>query len=199
MTTAVATSDIRANVRRVFNRVAEAPTDSFRFGVGASLARQVGYPDSVLGSLPAVAVESFTGLANLHPYLTLQPGEKVLDLGSGAGLDALLAARSVGPTGAVVGLDGAEAMVAKARHVATLVAAQNVTFEHGQAEAMPLHPDTFDAAHVNGIFNLCPDKPPVARELFRVLKPGGRAIVAEITYTDARPAVTLKSADDWFR
>jgi arsenite methyltransferase len=199
MTTEVAASEIRANVRRVFNRVADAPRDSFRFGVGPSLARQVGYPDALLASLPAVAVESFTGLANLHPHVKLQPGEKLLDLGSGAGLDAVLAARSVGPAGAVIGLDGADAMVAKARHVAAVVGARNVTFQHGQAEAMPFPADTFDAAHVNGIFNLCPDKLPVAHELFRVLKPDGRAVVAEITYTDALPPVTLKSVDDWFR
>ena len=199
MATAVAASDIRANVRRVFNRVAETPTDKFRFGVGAVLARQVGYPDALLATLPAVAVESFTGLAYLHPYLNLKAGETLLDLGSGAGLDAVLAAHSVGPTGAVTGLDGAEAMVAKARHVAGPVGTRNVTFVHGQAEALPFPDGTFDAAHVNGIFNLCPDKPPVGRELFRVLKPGGRAVVAEITYTNVIPPVTLESADDWFR
>jgi ubiquinone/menaquinone biosynthesis C-methylase UbiE len=74
-----------------------------------------------------------------------------------------------------------------------------VMFQQGQAEAMPFRAEIFDAAHVNGIFNLCPDKPPVAQELYRVLKPGGRAVVAEITYTGALPPVTLKSVDDWFR
>lgn len=199
MPTEVAASDIRANVRRVFNRVADAPAGSFRFGVGPALARQVGYPDALLAGLPAVALESFTGLAYLHPYVNAQPGERLLDLGSGAGLDAVLASQAVGPAGAVVGLDGADSMVAKARHVAALAGAGNVTFQHGPAEAMPFGADTFDAAHVNGLFNLCPDKPPVAQELFRVLRPGGRAVVAEITYAEARPPVALHSADDWFR
>jgi SAM-dependent methyltransferase len=195
----VGAAEIHEGVRRVFNRVAEAPTDTFRFGVGADLAREVGYPASLLAGLPAVVTESFTGLADLHPYLGLAPGERVLDLGAGAGLDAIVAARAVAPGGAVTGLDAAEAMVAKARHAAALVGVDHVSFEHGQAEALPFAGGAFDAALVNGIFNLCPDKPPVARELFRVLRPGGRAVVAEITFAAPLPPPEVRSVDDWFR
>lgn len=191
-------AEIRDGVRRVFNRVAEAPTNRFRFGVGPALARAVGYPVSVLAGLPAVVIESFTGLAYLHPHLGLQRGERVLDLGSGAGLDAIIAARAVAP-GAVIGLDGAEAMIAKARRGAADVGVSNVVFEEGAAEAIPFADGYFDAALVNGIFNLCPDKVPVARELFRVLRPGGRAVVAEITFVDAVPPTEVQSLDDWFR
>ena len=191
-------AEIRDGVRRVFNRVAEAPADRFRFGVGAALARAVGYPVSVLAGLPAVVTESFTGLAHLHPYLRLQPGEHVLDLGSGAGLDAIMAARAVAP-GRVTGLDLADAMVAKARRAASLLGVDNVAFEQRAAEAMPFEDGRFDAALVNGIFNLCPDKPTVARELFRVLRPGGRAVVAEITFVDAVPPAEIQTLDDWFR
>lgn len=190
--------EIREGVRQVFNRVAEAPRDRFRFGVGPGLAGAVGYPVAVLAGLPAVVTESFTGLAYLHPYLALQPGEQVLDLGSGAGLDATIAARAVAP-GHVIGLDGADAMVAKARRVATLLGVDNVAFEQGAAEAVPFEEGSFDAALVNGIFNLCPDKVPVARELFRVLRPRGRAVVAEITFVDLEPPAEVRSLDDWFR
>jgi arsenite methyltransferase len=199
MNATVSASEIHEGVREVFNRVADRPGDRFRFGVGPALAREVGYPDSVLADLPAVVTESFTGLANLHPYLALEPGEQVLDLGAGAGLDAILAARAVLPGGAVTGLDAAGSMVAKARYIAALVGAVNVAIEHGDAESLPFGDDRFDAALINGIFNLCPDKPPVARELYRVLRPGGRAVVAEITFTDPLPATEVRSIDDWFR
>jgi len=199
MTIPVAATEIHEGVRRVFNRVADTPGDTFRFGVGASLAREVGYADSVISGLPSVATESFTGLADLHPYVGLRPGESLLDLGSGAGFDAVLAGRAVSPGGTVTGLDMAEAMVAKARHVAGLAAVGNVTFEQGEAEAMPFAGGTFDAALVNGIFKLCPDKAPVAHELFRVLRAGGRAVVAEITFTDQLARPEIRTVDDWFR
>ncbi len=197
--TGVAAGEIHEGVRRVFNRVAETPTAAFRFGVGAALAREVGYPEAVVAGLPAVVTESFTGLADLHRTLALRPGEHVLDLGAGAGFDAIVAARAVAPQGTVTGLDMAEAMVAKARRAATLVGAGNVGFERGEAEAMPFGDASFDAALVNGLFNLCPDKAPVARELHRVLRPGGRAVVAEITFTEPLPPVEVRSLDDWFR
>ncbi len=199
MNDAVAASEIHEGVRRVFNRVAEAPGDTYRFEVGAALARGVGYPEAVVAGLPSVLTESFTGLADLHPHLGLRPGERLLDLGAGAGFDAILAARAVSPDGTVTGLDVAEAMVAKARRAATLVNVENVAFERGDAEAMPFSDGSFDVALVNGIFNLCPDKPPAARELFRVLRPGGRAVVAEITFTDPLPPTEVRSVDDWFR
>ncbi len=195
----VGAAEIHEGVRRVFNRVAVTPTDTFRFGVGTALAREVGYPESVLASLPPVVTESFTGLAHLHPCLGLRPGEHVLDLGAGAGLDAIVASRAVSPGGTVTGLDLAEAMVAKARRVAALVGVENASFARGEAESMPFGDGTFDAALVNGIFNLCPDKTPAARELYRVLRPGGRAVVAEITFTDPLPPTEVRSIDDWFR
>jgi SAM-dependent methyltransferase len=192
-------SEIHEGVRRIFNRVAETPTAAFRFGVGAALAREVGYLESVVAGVPPAVTESFTGLADLHPYLALQPGEHVLDLGSGAGFDAIVATRAVAPGGTVTGLDMAEAMVAKARQAAALLGVEHVGFERGEAEATPFDDATFDAALVNGIFNLCPDKPPVARDLHRVLRPGGRAVVAEITFTEPLAPTEVQSIDDWFR
>jgi len=195
----MAAAEIHEGVREVFNRVAQAPTAKFRFGVGAALAREIGYPYEVVAGLPAAVTESFTGLADLHPRVRLQPGEHVLDLGSGAGLDAIIAARTVSPGGTVTGLDMAEVMVAKARRAAELTGTRNVSFEQGDAESMPFASGRFDTALVNGIFNLCPDKSLVAGELFRVLRPGGRAVVAEISFREPLPPVDVHSIDDWFR
>jgi arsenite methyltransferase len=176
MAITVTAPEIREGVRRMFNRVAATPVDKYRFAVGPSLARAVGYAEDVLASLPASAFDSFTGLAYLHRYLGLTPGQHVLDLGSGGGMDSVLAGRVVGPGGA-----------------------DNVRFERGEAEAMPFADATFDAAYANGLLNLCPDKPTVVSELRRVLKPGGRAVIGEITFVEAPPLTELKSVDDWFR
>jgi SAM-dependent methyltransferase len=190
--------DIRNAVRQTFDRVADAPAAGFRFRVGAGLAREVGYPQTVLSSLPPVAAESFTGLAYLHPYAGAVRGERVLDLGCGAGLDAVLAARAVAP-GHVVGVDLSDAMVNKATATAREAGVDNVRFRRAEAESLPLDDAAFDLAMVNGLFNLCPDKMAVARELQRVLAPGGRAVIAEITFGDAHPRAELRTTDDWFR
>jgi len=194
-----APTDIRNAVRQTFDRVADAPTAGFRFRVGTALAREVGYPEPILSSLPPVASESFTGLAYLHPYAALAPGERVLDLGCGAGLDSVLAARAVAPAGHVIGVDLADAMVNKAAATAREAGVDNVRFRRAEAESLPLDDATFDVAMVNGLFNLCPDKVAVARELRRVLAPGGRAVIAEITFEDARQRAELRTTDDWFR
>lgn len=190
--------EIRERVRAVFDAVAERPGGTFPFSHGPALARRIGYPDEALASVPRAASESFTGLAYLHPYLALEPGEHVLDLGSGGGLDAILAAQAVGPAGSVTGLDFAGSMVEKATAVAARLGISNVTFVQGAAEAMPFPDETFDAVLVNGLLNLCPDKAVVAHELFRVLKPGGRAVVAEISLAGPLPRTEIRAADDWF-
>jgi arsenite methyltransferase len=199
MATAVSAPEIRDAVRGMFDRVAETPRDRYRFAVGPALAQAVGYPEPLLASLPGLASESFTGLACLHPFLKLQTGEHVLDLGCGAGLDSMIASAAVVPGGTVTGLDLSEGMITKARTVATQMGATNVRFERGEAETMPFRAETFDAAYANGLLNLCPDKPAVARELCRVVKSGGRAVVAEITFKEPLPAREVRTVDDWFR
>jgi len=199
MAPGVEPAKIRHAVRQKFNDVAILPNNRYRFRVGCELARDVGYPAELLAPLPATAAESFTGLAYLHPHLALREGEQVLDLGCGAGLDTLVAARAVGPRGLVVGVDMADDMIAKARNNAVAAGITNARFALAEAEALSVDDGVIDVAIVNGIFNLCPEKPAVAHELGRVLRPGGRAVVAEITFSKALPPATLQSSEDWFR
>ena len=192
-------AEVRAGVAAMYSKVATTPTATFRFPVGPDLARKLGYPEELLQSLPLTAIESFTGVACPVLAANLSPGEVVLDVGSGAGLDALIAARQVGPSGRVVGVDLSEAMVIKARAIAAAVGASTVEFRQGYAEALPAEADAFDAVIVNGLLNLAPDKPAVVQEIFRVLRSGGRAQVAEIVTDGTSPPVTMKSLEDWFR
>lgn len=199
MATVVGASEIRDAVRDMFDRVAGAPRDRYRFEVGPDLARAVGYPEALLASLAPLAAEAFTGLAFLHPFLGLRPGEHVLDLGCGAGLDAFIAARAVAPDGSVTGVDLSAGMIGKARALAASIGAANVSFERGEAEAVPFGDGAFDVVYANGLLNLCPAKRAVVRELRRVTRTSGRALIAEITFTDPLPPPEVRSVDDWFR
>lgn len=171
---------LRRAVAQQYGRVAAQPDGDFPFPVGRAFAESLGYRPDLLDTLPASAVESFTGISNPLAFAGLQPSETVLDVGCGAGVDTLLIARQVGPTGRVIGVDLAPEMVDKARANAASLGLAQVDIHLAPAERLPLNNDTVDAVIVNGIFNLCPDKEAVAAEIWRVLKPGGRLLVSEI-------------------
>ena len=178
---------LRSAIQEEYDEVASCPTKGFHFHVGRPLAARLGYPAERVDALPASVVESFAGVGNPFSWGDLAPGETAVDLGSGAGFDAILAARMVGPAGNVIGVDMTPAMVTKARANAALVGLDNVEFREGYLESLPIADGVADVVISNGVVNLCPDKVAVLAEACRVLKPGGRLQIADIVVSRAVP------------
>jgi arsenite methyltransferase len=141
--------------------------------------------------------ESFCGVGNPLGLGEVRPGQTVLDLGSGPGLDSLLAARRVGPTGKVVGVDMCEEMIEKARHNAELLGLKNVEFLHTEIEKLPLPDGSMDVVISNGVFNLSTNKPGVLAEAFRVLRAGGRLQMADILLHDDVTPEEVTHKGEW--
>jgi SAM-dependent methyltransferase len=189
--------EIHAAVEQRFAQVARSPEQERRFPVGPSSAKKLGYDPLEIDALPASVTESFCGVGNPLGLGGVRPGQTVLDLGSGPGLDSLLAARRVGPTGKVVGVDLCPEMVEKARRNASLLGLHNVEFMQAQIEKLPLPDASVGVAISNGVFNLCPDKPGVLAETFRVLRPGGRLQMADILLHDYVLPEEVASKGEW--
>lgn len=163
-----------------FSRVATAPEREQKFPVGPESAKRLGYDADEVEALPTSVTGSFCGVGNPFSLGEPQPRQWVLDLGCGAGFDAVLAARRVGPAGRAIGVDMTPGMIAKARHNAAVLGLDNLEFMMGEIERLPLPDASVDLVITNGVFNLCPDKPAVLSEVFRVLRPGGRLQMADI-------------------
>ena len=173
------------------------PTKGFHFHTGRPLAAMLGYDRSETDALPDAIVESFAGVGNPFAFGRLHPGEVVVEIGSGAGFDAVLAARQVGPAGRVIGVDMTPAMVDKARANATLLGLGHLELRHGYAEELPVSHDTADVVISNGVINLSPDKAAVFREIVRVLKSGGRVQLADIVVEKPVPESAKENIDLW--
>jgi arsenite methyltransferase len=171
---------IRATVEQRFAQVARSPGQETKFPVGPASAKKLGYDPHEIDLLPPSVTESFCGVGNPLGLGEMRAGQTVLDLGSGAGLDSLLAARKVGPTGKVVGVDLCSEMIEKACNNASLLGLHNVEFVEAEIKNLSLADASVDVVISNGVFNLCPDKPAVLSEAFRVLRPGGRLQMADI-------------------
>jgi SAM-dependent methyltransferase len=189
--------ELRGAIREEYETVAEEPQRGFHFHTGRPLARMLGYEESWLEDIPEVSVESFAGTGNPFSLGPIRPGERVVDVGSGAGIDSLIAAHMVGPNGHVVGVDMTPAMVRKARRAADEAGVESVEFREGYGEALPV-PD--DWAHVlisNGVLNLMPDKEAALQEMARVLRPDGRLQIADILVEKAVPDSAKEKIELW--
>jgi arsenite methyltransferase len=188
---------LREQVRGKYREVAVDPGASYHFHTGRYLARRLGYAGDLVAALPDRAVESFAGVANpfsLHP---LAAGEKVVDIGSGAGFDSFIAAGQVGPAGRVAGVDMTGEMLAKSRQTAAALGLAQVEFREGLAEALPVPDGWADVVISNGVINLCADKQVVFAEIHRVLRPGGRLQFADIANGQPVPEGALRDIDLW--
>src|SRR5256714_7213635 len=171
---------LKSEIKKTYSSVSEEPGRDFIFPTGRAWAEDLGYP-AELARVPDAAVESFAGVANPWELGPLAAGEHVLDLGSGAGTDSLIAAQMVGPDGRVTGIDMTPQMLAKARGAATEMGAASVEFVAGSAEELPFPDGSFDVVISNGVIDLIPDKEAVFGEIFRVLRPGGRIQLGDVT------------------
>ena len=188
---------LRADVRDKYRDVATNPHGTFHFHTGRPLAALLGYDPAVVDALPDRAVESFAGVGNPLSMRDLQPGERVVDVGSGAGFDSFVAATRVGDSGRVVGIDMTPEMLDKSRATAVAMRMNNVEFRDGLAEAVPVDDGWADVVISNGVINLCPDKRAVFAEIHRVLRPGGTLQFADIANGRPVPTEALQDIDLW--
>lgn len=179
-TPAVDLDNLRQAIQDEYALVANEPEHGFHFLVGIPLAQLLGYQEEWLLKIPEPTLASFAGTGNPFSAGRLQPGENIVDVGCGGGIDSLIAANMVGPQGRVVGVDMTLAMLTKARASATAAGITNVEFREGFGEALPVEDAWADVVISNGVLNLMPDKDGALREMARVLKPGGRLQIGDI-------------------
>ncbi len=187
---------LKSEIKKTYARVSTKPEEDFVFPTGRAWAEDLEYPDE-LAAVPDSGVDSFAGVANPFSLGRLEPGERVLDLGCGAGTDSLVAAQMVAPEGHVVGIDMTPEMLEKARRSAAEMGAENVEFVEGEAEKLPFVDASFDVVISNGVIDLIPDKDAVFSELYRVLAPGGRMQVADVTIQKPVSEEGRRNIDLW--
>ena len=187
---------LKSEIRKTYASVSEEPGKDFIFPTGRAWAADLGYPEE-LANVPDLAAESFAGVANPWELGRLDRGERVLDLGSGAGTDSLIAAQMVGKEGHVTGIDMTPEMLAKARTAASIMNAENVEFFEADAERLPLEDESVDVVISNGVIDLIPDKDAVFSELHRVLAPGGRLQIADVTIQKPVSEEGRRNIDLW--
>jgi arsenite methyltransferase len=188
---------LRREVQEKYTELAESPDLTFHFHHGRPLAEILGYSMEQVDAMPPQAIESFAGVGNPFSLGAIQPGETVLDLGSGAGFDCFIAGPAVGPNGKVIGIDMTEAMLDRARATARTMGLDQVEFRQGFIEDLPVDDASVDVAISNGVINLTPNKYLSFQEIFRVLKPGGRMYLSDIMVHKQVPDEAKAEVDLW--
>jgi len=191
------TATLRKAIQDEYREVAEHPDKGFHFHTGRRLTQIVGYKDKWFTGVSERAIETFAGTGNPFAMGELREGERVVDVGSGGGIDSLVAARMVGPTGQVIGVDMTPAMLDRARTAAKESGLENVEFREAYMEDLPVPDDWATVVISNGVLNLTPDKQKTLGEMFRVLRPGGRLQIADILVSRAVPEAAKKKIDLW--
>jgi arsenite methyltransferase len=188
---------LKCEIKKTYAQVSQEPEKDFIFPTGRAWALDLGYPRELLERVPDTSTESFAGVANPFSLGRLEPGERVLDVGCGAGTDSLVAAQMVAPDGRVTGLDMTPEMLAKARESAAAIGLDKTTFVEGEAEQLPFEPESFDVVVSNGVIDLVPDKEAVFSEILRVLRPGGRIQIADVTIQNPVSEEGRRNIDLW--
>lgn len=188
---------LRSQIQSKYQEVATQPDGEYHFFTGRRATQQVGYAPDLVNGLPDEVVDAFAGVANPFHWGLPRPGAFVVDVGSGGGMDSVIAARAVGERGKVIGVDMTEDMLERARRAAQVAGASNLEFRQGFAEELPFDDDSVDVIISNGVLNLVPDKAAAYAEILRVLKPGGRFQVADILVEKEVPDGARRDIDLW--
>lgn len=196
-TTEVDATVLEDKVKAMYRSVADNPHGEYHFEMGRAMAERLGYPAALLDRIPTEAIESFAGVGHYFDLAGLEPGERVLDLGSGSGMDSFVAAELVGRAGAVVGVDMTDAQLRKAEALRTRAGYTQVTYQKGYIQSVPREDASFDAVISNGVINLAPKKARVFQEAARLLRPGGRLALADIVTERPLPENVTCDATLW--
>lgn len=188
---------LRRAIQEEYAEVAANPDKGFHFHTGRPLARILEYEDEWMEDIPETSVESFAGTGNPFSLGEIPPGENVVDVGCGAGIDSLISARMTGATGRVIGVDMSPQMLQKARRAASEAGRSNVEFREGYGEELPVEEGWADVVISNGALNLMPDKSAGLSEMHRALKPGGRLQIGDILVQKAVPEGAKRDIDLW--
>src|SRR5215218_865351 len=188
---------LREAIKEEYSKVAANPQKGFHFHTGRPLAQMLEYADEWLEGIPEASIECFAGTGNPFSQGEILPGERVVDVGCGAGIDSLIAAKKVGPDGRVIGVDMTPSMLEKARQAAKETGLANVEFREGYAEELPIADGWADVVISNGVLNLMPNKAAALKEMSRVLKPGGRLQIEDILVQKAVPESAKRKIELW--